>query len=101
MGRRAAGVRAGHTDDLSDKERPTNGSDRRRRSRQARDQARRFGSRLRPAGVAGEMMTLRQFAKGIETTPATTSWYLADLGEARGHQELYTRQSPQTLKVLR
>ncbi len=46
-------------------------------------------------------MTLRQFASGIETVPATTSWYLADLGEARGKQELFTRQSPQMLKVLR
>lgn len=33
--------------------------------------------------------------------PATTSWYLADLGEFRGKQALYTRQSPQRLKVLR
>jgi Fic family protein len=47
------------------------------------------------------MMTLRQFASGIETIRATTSWYLADLGEARGKQELFTRQSPQKLKVLR
>ena len=46
-------------------------------------------------------MTLRQFASGIETVPATTSWYLADLGEARGKQALFTRQSPQMLKVLR
>ncbi len=46
-------------------------------------------------------MTLRQFAPGIESVPATTSWYLADLGEARGKQELFTRQSPQKLKVLR
>jgi hypothetical protein len=29
------------------------------------------------------------------------SWYLADLGEARGKQELFTRQSLQRLKVLR
>ncbi len=47
------------------------------------------------------MMTLRQLAPGIETIPATTSWYLADLGEARGKQELFTGQSPQKLKVLR
>jgi Fic family protein len=46
-------------------------------------------------------MTLRQFASGVETIPATTSWYLADLGEARGKQELFKRQSPQMLKVLR
>ena len=47
------------------------------------------------------MMTLRQFKSKPETIPATTSWYLADLGEARGKQELFTRQSPQRLKVLR
>ena len=28
-------------------------------------------------------------------------WYLADLGEAKGKQELFTSQSPQRLKVLR
>jgi len=47
------------------------------------------------------MNTLRQFAARPETVPATTSWYLADLGEARGKQELFTKQSPQRLKVLR
>jgi Fic family protein len=47
------------------------------------------------------MMTLRQFAAKLETIPATTSWYLADLGEARGKQELFTKQSPQRLKILR
>jgi hypothetical protein len=30
------------------------------------------------------MLTLRQFAAKPETVPATTAWYLADLGEARG-----------------
>ncbi len=33
--------------------------------------------------------------------PTRTAWYLADLGEARGKQELFTRQSPQRLKLLR
>jgi len=47
------------------------------------------------------MMTLRQFSRKPETIPAVTSWYLADLGEARGKQELFSRQSPQKLKVLR
>src|SRR4030042_2353781 len=47
------------------------------------------------------MMTLRQFASKPETVPATISWYLADLGEARGKQDLFTKQSPQKLKVLR
>ncbi|MEI7634600.1 MAG: Fic family protein [bacterium] len=47
------------------------------------------------------MMTLRQFAAKPDSIPARTSWYLTDLSEARGKQELYTRQSPQKLKVLR
>jgi Fic family protein len=47
------------------------------------------------------MMTLRQFSNKPETIPATTSWYLSDLGEARGKQELFTKQSPQKLKALR
>lgn len=47
------------------------------------------------------MKTFQQFEKKIENIPTTTSWYLADLGEARGKQELFTRQSPQKLKVLR
>lgn len=47
------------------------------------------------------MMTLRLFTHAFDTVPASTSWYLADLGEARGRQELFTRQSPQRLKVLR
>jgi len=47
------------------------------------------------------MMTLRQFASKPESIPASTSWYLADLGEARGKQDLFTKQSPQKLRVLR
>jgi len=47
------------------------------------------------------MMTFRQFASKPESIPATTSWYLADLGEARGKQDLFTKQSPQKLRVLR
>lgn len=47
------------------------------------------------------MTTLQQFASRPETIPASTSWYLADLGEARGKQQLFTKQSPQRLKVLR
>jgi Fic family protein len=47
------------------------------------------------------MMTLRQFSSKPESIPAVTSWYLADLGEARGKQELFTKQAPQRLKVLR
>lgn len=47
------------------------------------------------------MTTLRQFATPARSIPGATSWYLSDLGEARGKQELFTKQSPQKLKVLR
>jgi Fic family protein len=47
------------------------------------------------------MMTLRQLAAEPPTMPTRTTWYLTDLAEARGKQELFTRQSPQRLKVLR
>lgn len=39
---------------------------------------------------------LRDFA-----LPMSTAWLLNDIAEARGRQELYTRQSPQILKALR
>lgn len=35
------------------------------------------------------------------TMPASTAWLLSDIAEAKGKQELYTRQSPQILKALR
>src|SRR5438105_115963 len=44
--------------------------------------------------------TLQRLAKE-SNIPTTTAWYLADLGEARGKKELFTKQSPQKLKVLR
>lgn len=47
------------------------------------------------------MMTLRQLALSPAEVPSSVAWALADLGEARGKQELFTRQSPQRLKVLR
>src|SRR5437016_2650365 len=47
------------------------------------------------------MMTLRQLAEKTESIPMSTVWYLSDLAEARGKQELFTKQSPQKLKVLR
>lgn len=46
-------------------------------------------------------MTLRQLAAEPPMLPTRTTWYLTDLAEARGKQELFTRQSPQKLKVLR
>ena len=47
------------------------------------------------------MRTLRQLADGPLSLPMQTTWYLTDLAEARGKQELFTRQSPQKLKILR
>jgi Fic family protein len=47
------------------------------------------------------MKTLALFAASRLVIPATTAWYLDSLGEFRGKQELYTRQSPQKLRVLR
>ena len=47
------------------------------------------------------MNTLKRFNRGIKELPAATAWYIADIAEARGRQELYSRQSPQKLKVLR
>jgi Fic family protein len=47
------------------------------------------------------MMTLRQLRTKPEMIPASAAWYLGDLGESRGKQELFTRQSPQRLRVLR
>ncbi len=47
------------------------------------------------------MMTLKLFTSKPETVPTTTAWYLTDLGEARGKQELFTRQAPQKLRALK
>jgi len=47
------------------------------------------------------MKTLRIFSRKFESVPASTAWYLAELGESRGKQELFTRQSQQRLKTLR
>jgi len=47
------------------------------------------------------MKTLEQFTRSLESVPASTAWYLGDLGEAKGRQEMFIRQSPQRLQVLR
>ncbi|MBI4667477.1 MAG: Fic family protein [Nitrospinae bacterium] len=47
------------------------------------------------------MMTIKRFASKLDSIPVGTSWLLADLGEALGKQELFTKQSPQRLNVLR
>ena len=47
------------------------------------------------------MITLKQFISGLETIPATTSWYLAEISESKGRQGLYKKQSPQRLASLK
>lgn len=47
------------------------------------------------------MTTLKKFEDGLKEIPAATSWDLADLGKARGKQELFAKQTPQRLKALR
>ena len=47
------------------------------------------------------MTTLRLFPLNRLNIEANTAWYLSDLGELRGKQQLYTQQSPQRLKALR
>jgi Fic family protein len=46
-------------------------------------------------------MILGQLAAEPPTLPTRTTWYLTEVAEARGKQELFTRQSPQKLNVLR
>lgn len=47
------------------------------------------------------MNTLHKLSLNLESIPLSVAWYLSDLGEARGKQELFARQSPQKLKALR
>ncbi|MCC6967233.1 MAG: Fic family protein [Nitrospira sp.] len=47
------------------------------------------------------MMTFRNHRLRELTVPMGTNWLLNDLAEAKGKQELYTRQSPQVLNALR
>jgi len=47
------------------------------------------------------MRTLEKIQAGNFNIPMSVSWYLSDIGQAQGMQELYVRQSPQKLKVLR
>jgi hypothetical protein len=47
------------------------------------------------------MMTFRNHRLRDFSVPMSTNWMLNDLAEAKGKQELFTRQSPQLLKALR
>lgn len=47
------------------------------------------------------MNTLQLLSKGVASIPTITTWYLSDLAQSVGKQELFTRQTPQRLKVLK
>lgn len=46
-------------------------------------------------------ITLRRFSNANLSTPVTALWPLNEVAESRGRQELFTKQAPQKLKVLR
>lgn len=46
------------------------------------------------------MKTLQLFSAKPETIPISAAWYIADLAEARGRQQLHMRQVPQRLRAL-
>lgn len=47
------------------------------------------------------MKTLERFGAGLESLPTAVAWYLEEIAESRGRQELFLRQSPQVLQALR
>ena len=48
------------------------------------------------------MKTLQQFAESPpQSVPTAVAWSLSEVAEKKGREELYTKQSPQKLKVLR
>ena len=46
------------------------------------------------------MMTFRKGLRDFKL-PLSTVWLMSDIAEAKGRQELYTKQAPQMLKALR
>ena len=47
------------------------------------------------------MKTLERFASHSPEVTTVTAWSLTELAEMKGHQDLFTRQSPEKLKALR
>ncbi len=47
------------------------------------------------------MKTLMMFSDLPETIPAGSAWYMAYLAEAKGRQDMFIKQVPQKLKVLK
>ena len=46
------------------------------------------------------MKTLDYLINSVDSVPLNISWYLADLGEAKGKQDLFKNQAPQQLQRL-
>ena len=46
------------------------------------------------------MKTLERFLAGLESLPTAVAWYLEDIAESKGRQELFLRQSPHILRAL-
>lgn len=49
----------------------------------------------------GNNMTLRNWVNKFQNIPLTTSWYIADICQSIGKQELLKKQFPQKLKALK
>jgi len=47
------------------------------------------------------MNTIQKLIAEKQGIPESTAWYLNDLAEAKGRQQMYMLQSPQRLKALR
>jgi Fic family protein len=47
------------------------------------------------------MMSFRKGPALLENIPASAVWLLTDIAEAKGRQDLYTKQAPQVLRALR
>jgi Fic family protein len=58
-----------------------------------------YGAGITESGEPG-MMTFRSRLHDLKL-PLGTVWLMSDIAEAKGRQDLYTKQSPQILKALR
>ncbi len=47
------------------------------------------------------MKTLNTFAARVPDIPMVTAWSLTELAEMKGHQDLFTKQAPERLKILK
>lgn len=47
------------------------------------------------------MNSFRGVLSRLDTIPVNVTWMLQSIAEKRGHQDLFTRQSPEKLRKLR